>query len=361
LQDTRIIALLLLIFLPVFGLYVYVEFISSPGGFALISGLAGTLTTQEAGHYGWGKTEGRTYAVSVATSITQLLLVLGPTFYLLFRSTRRSAWRTFYLLLALLTMVHGLLKLSKADVIIPLFGIVLTEYYYRRLTRPARPPKPPTLLSWSKRLLAAVGTVSLAMLLFALTAVYRVGDYGEASAGAFFIRLTGFKFAEPTMLHTIGSLAYGYTASNFENINRFVNSYQGGMNIGISALRPFLSVFGQGHLAQAMLDGIDFNYVTPPTIAMTFINPIYAEFGWVGLILVPIAYSGLVNTLYWRFRSKPSYTNVFLYFNFAFCWVFLFFANAFGTLTYYLNALFIMALGILLFRGTRTLTSSPDP
>src|SRR2546425_5937747 len=138
LQDNRIIAFLLVLYLLIFGLYLYVEFITNPAGFALISGLAGTLTSEEAGYYGWGKTEGRTFFISLATSATQFLLILGPIFYLRFRCGGTRIGRVFFLTIASSTTLLGLMKLSKGDVVTPLFILVLTEYYYRRLATGAK-------------------------------------------------------------------------------------------------------------------------------------------------------------------------------------------------------------------------------
>lgn len=340
-QDRRITLILLIVFLILFSIFIYVEFITNPNKFELISRIIGDLRAEDPSYYGWGKNQGRSTLVSLANTLTSFLLVLNPIYYLKARSSPKIPTKLLFFFIAFLTPTFGLIKLSKTDVMISMWGIVLAEYYYRRFSTVRNRRDTATIRNSIVILLLLVIPVLAS---FVLTATFRLADFGGGQYGSIYMEWIECKLEEPTEINSVVCLIYVYSAINFENVNRFVNSYQGGLNIGISFFRPILSIFTQGEIAEDMLSRIDFNTLDP-AVAGTFIILIFAELSWFGLLLVPIVYASLINILYNRFRTKPSFSRMFLYLNFSFCWVFIFFTNPFDTLIFYTNAVFIVLLG----------------
>ena len=131
-RDYRVTCVLIASYILLFSLYIYVEFVTNPAGFELFNRLFGNLKSEDVSYYGWGKTQGRSTLVSLANTLTSFLLILNPIFYLKARLNRRFLSKLIFMLFAFLTTIFGLIKLSKFDVMWPLWGIILAEYYYRR-------------------------------------------------------------------------------------------------------------------------------------------------------------------------------------------------------------------------------------
>jgi hypothetical protein len=55
-------------------------------------------------------------------------------------------------------------------------------------------------------------------------------------------------------------------------------------------------------------------------------------------------YGLVVNLIYLRFRRSGSTTWLFIYINFMFPWVWMFFTNAFSVLAFYTNAFYVVAI-----------------
>lgn len=356
LQDHRISFILVAFFVFLFVLFIYVEFLTNPAGFELIQRLLGNLRPEDVSYYGWGKNQGRTTLTSLAITLTSFLLVLNPIFYLKSRASRMFLAKIIFLSISFATTLFGFIKLSKTDVMISLWGIVLAEHYYRRFTA-GRNRRDVTL---PKRTVIILLVLVIPVLIsFILTATVRLGDFGGGQYGSIYMEWIECKLEEPNLVNSVACLLYVYTAINFENVNRFINSYDGGFNLGISFFRPLLSIFTEGDLADSMLNRIDFNTLDP-AIAGTFMILIFAELSWIGLLVVPLIYAGLVNMLYRRFREKPSFSKMFLYLNFSFCWVFIFFTNPFDTLIFYTNAAFIIILGHVFAVWRRRFITHPN-
>jgi hypothetical protein len=156
-----------------------------------------------------------------------------------------------------------------------------------------------------------------------------------------------FKDLDVGAFNEIFAQIYGYIALPFENFHRFYESYTGGLNPGISSLRPFLSIIAKGYIADQMLSTIFYEPVNSAAGSATFLTLLYAELGIWGLIVIPLLYAILVNLLYYRFRIKPNFINFFIYLNFVYPWLWLFFNNAFSVLSFYLNAFFVIGIYFL--------------
>ncbi len=349
--------LLLALFLADFSLYIYTEFILNPGGFSLVNALLGNISLEGARLYNWWKDESRPGFASLVLILTSFLNLLCATFYLKFRFAKGLPKKLFFLFIAMQSLAFGLIKLSKTDATIAFVALAAAEWYYQKFCEQiSRQGRLRGMLYWS---VAGVLAVGLVFVMFYSTAAYRVGEAEDD------VRVFEWLLVEndkPTILTVLLYYIYAYTTLNFENAARFITSYDGGFNLGISALRPFLSLVMQGRIADEMLSKIDFNTVTTGLIAGTFISPVFAELKWIGLVIVPLVYAFLVNSVYWSFRKTPSLIHFLLYANFAFCWVFMFFSNAFATLSFYTNAVLIILLGAALNRLTKQKTNTKsDP
>jgi hypothetical protein len=331
-------------FLVLFGLYLWTEFVTNPAGVAVLSALTGRLDQELAAYYNWGKIEGRTALTSVFLTMTSWLYPLSALLYLQFTRTKGFFSKSVLLAMCLLTPAFGLMKLSKTDVLTSWSALGLAMYYTYRFRDHHTSVRLPLIV----KLRVAVMVVCLVTVPFWLTSVLRVGDQGTAAAGAILIDWIRFRFDEHTPLNTFLATVYTYTALCFENFNRFVNSYEGGANLGGSVFRPILSAFAQGRIADELMSQVDFNYVVEgAAIAGTFMTPVFAEGGWALLLTATLAYGVLLNSIYGRLRRRPSHANLLLYCNFAFCWMFLFFSNAFATLLFYTTAGAIVLIGWL--------------
>jgi len=316
---------------------IYVEFVTNPGGLLLVQGLMGSLDTQDA-FYNWGKTQGRRPLFTVILTYSALLPLLAAVYYVRYRADQRKWWKVIFFAAAVLPLLLGLLKLSKYDTMVGLLPLLLVSYYANTfMPETGREPR-----TWTRKMFFAILIVLVVGAMFYSTAAFRVGE--ELSGTSPILDWSEFKLREVNILNVLAAYIYSYTAFNFENFSRFYEVYSGELNLGTSFFRPFLSLFMQGSVADQMLEKIDFNTITVGLIAGTFMSETYAEMGWLGLILPPAVYGILVNVLYLRFRLNPSMLNFLLYANFAFCWFFLFFANAFATLIFYTNAVGLIGL-----------------
>lgn len=324
-QNRILLGLVGLLFAICFSFYIYGEFITNPVGIPLLYALRTGGTGGFAHH--WGKYG--PFAV-----FTGLLYVLTPMLYLGGRVNRRKSRKFMLLLLTTLFPIMAVLKLARVDLVAVGLPLVLVEYYYRHYMLPPGPRR-----SWIKKY-ALVGLASLLVVSFfsGLVAIrsgtndtYRIGDF------------VGFKLEAGPLFEPLAQV-YIYFALPFENLYRFYISYTGGYNWGMSVFRPFLSVTGQGDLADQIASQVDFNVMSGAANQSTFAAWVYAELGLLGLAVVPLVYGSLVNVLYARFRAKPNGVRFFVYLNFTYPWLWLYVTNGFGVLSFYLNAVFILWL-----------------
>lgn len=328
------------------SLYIYTEFILNPDGFLLINALLGKLGTHSNETYYFFKGAGtRPGYASLVLTFTSFLNILGAIFYLKFRFTRNSIKKCAYLFIAILPLIFGIIKLSKFDAVLPFVTLIMTEYYWQKF-HVSKGAEQRRSFFYSMAIVTTI-TVAFVVIIFYSTAVFRVGEtISEISA----FRWLAIEVDDPSIFDIILAYVYVYTALNFENAARFIGFYEGQYMVGVSSLRPFLSMILQGGVADEMLQKIDLNTITPGFNAGTFIPLIFAELRWLGLFAVPTIYALIVNVLYSAFRREPTLNSLLLYLNFSFCWIFLFFSNAFAVLSCYTNGVFILILGAVLLR-----------
>ena len=305
-----------------FGVYLFAEFLTNPVGIPMLAALGGNDIDQTI--HRWGKDT--RWAI-----FSNLLFIITPWMYLTAQSRRRGVARYLLLFLALLYPFFGLLKMSRSDVFVAVLNIGLAEYYRRRMSGQELRIRPHVLFR-------AVLGVTVAMVLLYFTMALRTGTTGRYA--------DWIEFNAPLRdpWRELGAQIYGYLALPFENFKRFFESYDGGLQIGISVFRPFLSAFGRGDIADAKIATVDFNAVSQAAGSNTFLSFVYAELGLLGILLIPFVYGGLVACLYYWMRNSARLLPLLLYLNFAYPWCWLYFGNAFSVLTFYINAAFIIAI-----------------
>jgi oligosaccharide repeat unit polymerase len=328
-NGSRIIFYLWII---LFSIYIYFDFIVNPSGFLLINYSIGGLSLDDAQNYNWMRGEVRPVYTSIVLILDSFFNIICCIYFI--KSMQNNGYKKYlYFLFSISMIIFGFIKLSKIDVMNAFIPILLI-YFYRVIYDFNYQP-----LSLKIKLKISFIILLIFLGMFFSTSIIRVN---ELTTGDSLISQLEYKVDEPSTINIIIQYIYTYSALNFENAARFVNSYDGGLNFGISGFRPLLSIFMQGNIASEKIAIIDWNTINQWAIAGTFISPIFAEFQWAGLIIFSAVYGFIINFLYIKFIKSRSIVYLFLYANFSFCWVFLFFSNAFATLNYYLNALFII-------------------
>jgi hypothetical protein len=325
LRDGTFVSLIVLMWAVTFAGYLYSEFINNPAGIPLLTKFLGAdIDLSQSAYHRWGKDT--RWAV-----VTPMLFILSPILYLTFRLNRRWPWRRIILVMALLYPVFGALKLSRSDIMIGWLNVAFTEFCYRRYTGRH-------VVSLSLRKLVLFALLALTILGGTLSARIGSSDYNA------YAHAIGLKFAGGPRWMELVAQVYGYAALPFENFHQFYSTYPGGFHPGISVLRPFLSMVMQGRMADEMIKTIPFTAVSTAAGSHTFLTMPYAELGMAGVLLVPVLYGVLMAVLYSRLRVNPTFVNVFVYTNFMFPWLFLYFGNGFSVLTFYLNSAVVVAL-----------------
>lgn len=321
-RDADFTILLLAVWLGVFAVYVYVEFVTNPVGIPLFSRMHGADGLGNA--HRWGKD-------TRWAAITTLLYVLTPMMYLAFRAARNRFAGALFLVAALLFPVAGFFKLSRSDMFVSVLTMSAVELYYRkyRAMRFQLPKLSP--FKWAVLSAAVVAFLGLTLRLRLKTADYQL-NYAEE------IR---FRWREGLVAEAFSQL-YGYLALPFENFHRFFSSYGGSFRPGVSVLRPFLAAVGRGDVADRLLEDVYFDSVSQAAGSHTFLPHVYVEFGLVGIVIVPVVYAVFINAMYVAFRHRPTPARLFLYVAFLFPWCWLFFNNAFSVLSFYINAAFVV-------------------
>ena len=332
LREPLFLGMLMIAWGIVFAGYLYAEFITNPRGIPLLSAVFGGDDISRSAFHRWGKDNTRW------TVLTSLLFVISPILYLAFRINRRRRFLGPVLLaMALLYPIFGFLKVSRSDIFIGGLNIGFAEFFYRRCVYGIRGGIP-------VRKLIIIGLIG--MTLFTGLLIVRLPQWEGANVYARYIR---FKIQEGGPWVEALAQIYGYCALPFENFHRYYDWSPGGWNPGISVLRPFLSIIMRGDIADAKLEKIEFNSMSTAAGSHTFLTYPYAELGMFGVLGVPLIYGVLMAWLYSRLRRRPTFVNVFLYVNFMFPWLFLYFGNGFSVFTFYINSLFVLGLAFLWF------------
>jgi hypothetical protein len=325
-----LLTVLLAAYAVAFGVYVYSEFVTNPGGVPLLNLLRGRLTPVADIHR-WGKD-------TRWTAISSLLYVLVPMAYLAFKANKgRPVLRTAAFTLALLFPVMGILKLSRSDVFAATISIFAVEHYARMFGSARARDRRRDLAR-----AAVVGACAL-VVYYAMMGV----RIGSTPFPVIYAELIEFRVDRNVPLRGMMGAVYGYTAMPFENLHRFLDEADGRVHAGAGTLRPFVSAAGLGELADRA--GAEVGYPAPATGAAgsaTILSSVVAAARVGGGRLVVGGKGGLIWVLYARLRREPSMLNLFLYINFLGSWIWLFFNNAFGILSLYLNAAFVLVVAV---------------
>jgi hypothetical protein len=246
-----------------------------------------------------------------------------------FLASDRRTDRVIYLLMSVTPIVFGIAKTSKSDVFEVVFYYFIAFYYWRRFSGKdfyfGRTFVVLAILGSGMALLSAVRLnieeVNLATL------------WIDAKWPGFVI----YPFDE------ILSILYGYTAMNFDNLYRFLASFDPEYHFGSSVFRPFFSMLMSGDIPRQMTAGVDMHGFIETAVG-TFLRDVYFEGGPGLCIFAAILYSSMINYAYSRLRRGGGSTYLVTYMFLAFPWAWLVFNNAFGTLSIYVNMFYAILL-----------------
>ena len=253
--------------------------------------------------------------------------------YCWLKVSNRIIFRVTALLIALIPLIVGVLKVSKSDIIEPLFLYVLIYYYTQ--SKPLR-------ISYIKIIFSAF---AILFIIFWLTEIRLIGQ-GSLTSYADAIE---FKTGMHPLLRDIFALPYGYMAINFENFSRYVEMSNYDLRLGTSMFRPFFSIFMQGHIPDELLHGVDLHEIIPAANAGTFLRDLYIEGGVLLCLIGAFWNTFLIQWVYSRFRERQDDISMVIYVVLLFPWATIFFTNAFSVLTIYTN-LFLAAAILFISR-----------
>jgi oligosaccharide repeat unit polymerase len=248
--------------------------------------------------------------------------------------------RASYLIICISIVFIGLFKASKSDVYIPLIGYAALVHYHWR-DRDMAMPKVYKVLA-----------LLLATVLVSVTAI-RLQGIGLEGGYSGLIELKYVDIMGPAVSEIV-AIIYGYSALGFQNFSNYVNSHPVEFRLGTSLLRPVLSVFMMGNVADANAVPVsEWNVVSDAANTGTFLTPLYIEGGFFLCLLGSLLYGLFVNLIYVFSRRRPSLVWRFMYIGVLFPWTWLFFTNAFSVLSIYVNLVYIALLGWLCIKKPR--------
>jgi hypothetical protein len=328
LSSRRLSLVMLAMFAIASVAFIYNEFISNPVGIPLITYIADPEISRDPN---WQWKWGSFWMLSIPVFAFTALL------YLKARTEKRFTKKGLLLVGASFYPVMELLKMSRSDCIYGLTCILFAEYYYRKSLRQSGKKKKTSL----RRILQGSAVVALIGGAALVSASVFSEIRGSKPMSAYAEKL-GMSVELPDPYASVVVETYGYLALPFENFSNFVNSYPGRENLGVGVLRPIYTALGLGAIPRSELQDIDFDKYLEmlPINTYPFLATIYAESGWIGIMLAPIFYALMINYLYLRFRLAPSITSFSLYSIMAsYCWLWMFCNQNFTGLQYYLYAL----------------------
>ena len=283
--------------------YFYFEFITNPIGIPILSYLKNPDISREP-LWQWGK-DIRLWPLPA------MALVSVPVLYFISLCETGRTKRALYFCLALVYPLASLAKMSRIDAVTAVTSMVLVRYYFKRYesTEGSGSQGRP---SFKKRMTYRVAVVlAVAGAILASSTVFST-IRGNRTMGDLAGRL-GITLDIPEPSRSVVVETYGYLALPFENLSNFVNEYPGGWNPGVGVLRPAYSLLQMGQIPKDELDKIDFPLRLLPINTEPFIAVVYAESGWLGVLLAPLLYAGLVNLIYVRFRERPTFVATMTY------------------------------------------------
>ncbi len=306
---------------------IYNEFVTNPIGIPMLTYLANPDIPREPN---WQWTGEALWPLSIPA------FTLTPLLYLKSKIVRGWMAKLAFLGLALFYPLVEIVKMSRSECIYGLTGLALVEYYYRVGTMPPA----------GKRRLNLKGklrTVSLIVVvgLLALTSATLFQGIRSNRAMSTFATSLGMSVDLPEPYVSTVVEVYAYFALPQENFSNFLNNFPSSLNFGVGGLRPIYSALGQGSKVRAKLDEINFDKYLEilPVNTYPFLVSLYAESGWVGVVVFPALYAIFINYLYLRFRARSGVEMTVTYIVFfSYCWVWLFSNQNFTGIQYFLYA-----------------------
>src|SRR5882724_7305679 len=331
---------------------IYNEFVTNPVGIPIITYLRNPDISRDP-YWQWKGESLWFLSIPVFT--------LTPVFYLKFKIATSRGRKLLFLGAASFYPLVELVKMSRSECIYALSSIALMEYYYRRSIQRGRKRNRLGFKTVMWRLVF-VGTMATAAL-FSATLFQQIRANKPMLTSAKSMAMV-VDFPEPYASTVVE--VYGYFALPFENFSNFVNDYPGGWNLGVGALRPVFSATGWGGTVRGRLENINFDKYLEmlPINTYPFLASIYAEAGWVGILLAPPFYAAVVGFIYLRFRTRPNLEILVLYTTvISYCWLWMFSNQNFTGVQYYLYAAAIWPIHLSLraLRSRRTLPTSAAP
>jgi oligosaccharide repeat unit polymerase len=321
--------------------FIYNEFITNPVGVPMLTYIQNPDISRDPNwQWKWGPLWPLAIPVCAFTPLLYLRAKIEP----------RRIWRYSFYGAAAFYPFMQLLKMSRSECLYAIVSVVLVEYYFRRQMSPVVGWRARLGTFWRKVVLVclAIGLAVISATFFQQIRGSRPMSSNSATMGM------DLDLPEP-YLSTLVEI-YGYFALPFENFSNFVNGFEPKLHLGVGLLRPAYSVLGKGEIARANMAAIDFDKYLEmlPINTYPFLASIYAEGGWVGVLIAPTVIALFVNLLYFRLRISPSLGSLSAYtMIISYCWLWIFCNSNFTGIQYYLYAfcftvcIFMMSLIVM--------------
>jgi hypothetical protein len=334
--------------------YFYFEFVTNPIGIPILSYLKDPYISREP-LWQWGK-DIRLWPLPA------MAMANVPVLYFISLCETGRLKRALFLSLALIYPLAALAKMSRVDAVTAVMSMVLVRYYFRMYggkTASSAPRRPSLARRTAYR--AALALIIAGAIIGSATTFSLIR--GNRTMGDLSGRL-GITLDLPEPARSVVVEVYGYLALPFENLSNFLNDYPGGWHPGVGVLRPAYSVLQLGQIPRDELDAIDFPLLVLPINTEPFIAVVYAESGWLGVLVAPILYAAMVNLIYYRFRERPTFVATMTYVATPISWLWMAMNAEFTDVRYYFyliypSFLFVQYLAIASDRKWVRLSHGP--
>lgn len=281
------------------------------------------------------------------------VFTLLPFYYIKVKMAASKIKKISYIFFLFFYPAVAVLKLSRSEIVFSVIGMLLMRHYWK-ISNHQKLKK----ASFLKRMRPIVIVVLMVIVSSTFFQQLRGNNGGFSDIND--KTDMGFNIIIPEPFASVTQEVYSYFAIPFHNFVYFVNNYDGGYYPGVGISRPLYSLSGQGKGVQNDLVKIDFDSYLKmlPANTYPFINLIYAELGWFGILFAPILIAGMVNVLYVFFRLKGTFIATSLYFTMiSYQWIWLFCNGNFTGIQFYIFGLFsiiIMVIYKFLFKQPST-------
>lgn len=272
--------------------------------------------------------------------LAQGLMIAGALCFYVGMYSKSKLERSFFIFLAFVVPLLGVLKASKSGVFTPALYYIAIYYYLKKA-------RGEVLIT--KRAVSLV--LGGGIIMTSITMIRVLGVRNNLG----FSGLIEFRYADDIVypLNEIIATLYGYCALGFQNFSNFVDYGSDKWRIGTSLFHPFFSAFMQGDVVSRIaLPRGEWHVISDSANIGTYLRDLYMEGGVVFCLLGSLIYSSLINWLYVKFRRARGGVWLFVYVIMLFPWVWIFFQNAFSILIFYTNIFYVCAI-FALWKWTR--------